>query len=147
MERRILFLGPPGAGKGTQAKRLATALKVPHISTGDMLRRSVVLGTELGRQAEAIMAAGDLIPDDLVVSMVIERLEEEDTRHGYLLDGFPRNEAQAVAFDLGMTDRSIELALLIEVDEVELISRLQGRAAELGRSDDNEQTIARRLEF
>ena len=146
MGRRILFLGPPGVGKGTQALRLATVIGVPHISTGDMLRRAVARGTDLGHKAEAIMAAGDLVPDDLVVAMVAQRLGEPDAACGYLLDGFPRNVAQAVALDADMGTDAIELALSIEVEEDELVRRLQSRAAQLGRSDDNERTIRRRLE-
>lgn len=146
MGRRILFLGPPGAGKGTQAQMLARTLGVPHISTGEMLRRAVAQGTKLGQQAEAIMAAGDLVPDDLVVAMVAERLSEADARCGYLLDGFPRNTSQAAALDAEIGQGAMEMALSIEVDEAELVSRMLGRAAELGRSDDNEDTIRRRLE-
>ncbi len=146
MGRRILFLGPPGAGKGTQAKRLASVLGVPHISTGEMLRRAVELGTELGKKAEAIMAAGDLVPDGLVVAMVAERLAEDDARCGYLLDGFPRNAAQAAALDAEIGEGAMELAISIEVGADELMARLLGRAAELGRSDDNEETIGRRLQ-
>jgi adenylate kinase len=146
MGRRVLFLGPPGAGKGTQAVRLAAALGVPHISTGEMLRRAVADGTERGQQAEAIMASGDLVPDDLVVAMVAERLQESDAACGYLLDGFPRNVAQAAALDAGIGDGAIEFALSIEVDEHELVRRLLERAARLGRSDDNEEIIRRRLE-
>ena len=146
MGRRILFLGPPGAGKGTQAARLAATLGVPHISTGDMLRRAVQAGTPLGKKAEAIMAAGDLVPDDLVVAMVGERLAEPDAACGYLLDGFPRNVAQASALDAEIGQGSMELALSLEVDRDELMRRLLGRAADLGRSDDNEETIGRRLQ-
>jgi len=146
MGRRILFLGPPGAGKGTQAALLASALGVPHISTGDMLRSAVAQGTDLGRKAEAIMTAGDLVPDDLVVAMVAERLGEADAVCGYLLDGFPRNVAQAVALDREVGADGIEFALSIEVAADELVRRLLSRATELGRSDDNEETIRRRLE-
>lgn len=146
MGRRLLFLGPPGAGKGTQAMRLAKALGVPHISTGEMLREAVAEGTDLGKQAEAIMAAGDLVPDELVVAMVKERLSRDDAACGYLLDGFPRNVAQAEALDEAMSDGAIELALLLEAAEQELVDRLLNRAIELGRKDDNEDTIRRRLD-
>ena len=146
MGRRILFLGPPGAGKGTQAARLARTLGVPHISTGEMLRRAVRLGTDLGKKAEAIMAAGNLVPDALVVAMVAERLSEEDAACGYLLDGFPRNAAQAAALDAEVGEGAMELALSIEVNEPELMARMLGRATDLGRSDDNEATISRRLQ-
>lgn len=141
-----MFLGPPGAGKGTQAVRLSVAIGVPHVSTGDMLREAVAEGTELGRRAEAIMTAGDLVPDELVVTMVAERLGRGDGACGYLLDGFPRNAKQAAALDEELGDGSLELVLLLEVDEEELVTRLLNRAEELGRADDNEETIRRRLE-
>lgn len=145
MARRILFLGPPGAGKGTQAAMLAKALKVPHISTGVMLREAVAAGTELGKQAESVMAAGDLVSDDLVVAIVDERLEEDDARCGYLLDGFPRNVAQANALNDAVID-AIGTVLLLEVDTDELVARLLKRSEDEGRADDNEATIRRRLE-
>ena len=144
MGRKILFLGPPGAGKGTQAERVARALGVPHISTGAMLRDNVEAGTELGRQADAIMQAGDLVPDEIVVAMVKERLAQEDAACGYLLDGFPRNTAQAAALDAATGGDAIEVALLLEADEDELVDRLLKRAAEQGRADDNEETIRNR---
>ena len=146
MGRRILFLGPPGAGKGTQAKLLARALGVPHISTGEMLRSAVAAGTDLGRRAEAIMAAGELVPDDLVIALVEERLAEDDARCGYLLDGFPRNVDQARALTEAVGDDAIELALLLDVSEDEIVSRLLQRAEAEGRADDTEETIRRRLE-
>ena len=145
MGRQLLFLGPPGAGKGTQAKLLATALGIPHISTGDMLRSAVAAGTDLGRRAESIMAAGDLVPDDLVVALVEERLAEADALCGYLLDGFPRNVEQARALDDAVGDDAIELALLLDVPEDELVDRLLKRAQAEGRADDTEATIRRRL--
>ena len=146
MGRRILFLGPPGAGKGTQAVMVARALGVPHISTGEMLRAAVAEGTGLGKQAEAIMAAGDLVPDELVIAMVAERLAADDALCGYLLDGFPRNVDQAQALAEKIGDDALEVALLLEVEEDELVLRLLNRARELGRSDDNEDTIRNRLE-
>jgi len=145
MGRRILFLGPPGAGKGTQAAMLATALGVPHVSTGVMLREAVADGTELGRRAKSIMDSGDLVPDDLVVAIVEERLARDDAACGYLLDGFPRNVAQAQALTAALGDDSVQVALLLDVDEDEIVDRLMKRAAE-GRADDNEDTIRRRLE-
>ncbi|MGI9666716.1 MAG: adenylate kinase [Acidimicrobiia bacterium] len=145
MARRILFLGPPGAGKGTQAAMLAKALKVPHISTGAILRDAVAAGTELGKEAESVMAAGDLVSDDLVVAIVDARLAEEDARCGYLLDGFPRNVAQANALNDAVVD-AIGTVLLLEVDTDELVARLLKRSADEGRADDNEETIRRRLE-
>jgi adenylate kinase len=144
MGRRLLFLGPPGAGKGTQAAMLARAIGVPHISTGAMLRDNVSRGTELGLQAQAIMAAGDLVPDDLVVAMVKDRLSQEDAICGFLLDGFPRNVVQAEALDAAMGGGALELALLLEADEEELVQRLLKRAQDEGREDDNEDTIRNR---
>jgi adenylate kinase len=125
---------------------LARALGVPHISTGDMLRAAVAAGTDLGKQAEAIMAAGDLVPDDLVVAMVAERLHADDAGCGYLLDGFPRNVEQADALAQKMGEGSLEVAMLLDVDEEELVARLMNRARELGRTDDNEGTVRRRLQ-
>lgn len=145
MGRRILFLGPPGAGKGTQAKLLARTLGVPHVSTGEMLRDAVAEGTELGRRAESIMAAGDLVPDDLVIALVSDRLGRTDAACGYLLDGFPRNVLQAEELFGVVGGQAIETVLLLEVPEEELVARLVERAAE-GRADDNEDTIRRRLE-
>lgn len=145
MGRRILFLGPPGAGKGTQATRLARAIGVPHISTGVMLRQNVADGTELGLKAQAIMAAGDLVPDELVVAMVDDRLAQDDAACGYLLDGFPRTLAQAEALDAAVGEGAMEIAVLLEADEDELVARLLQRAIDEGREDDNEGTIRNRL--
>ena len=124
---------------------LARAIGVPHISTGEMLRQAVAAGTDLGKQAEAIMKAGDLVPDDLVVAMVAERLAQDDAACGYLLDGFPRNEFQAAALDAALGEGALEVALLLEADEDELVARLLKRAADQGRADDNEATIRNRL--
>jgi adenylate kinase len=145
MARRILFLGPPGAGKGTQAAMIARALHVPHISTGEMLRDAVTRGTDLGKEAEGVMSAGDLVSDDLVVAIVDERLSEDDATCGYLLDGFPRNIAQAEALNDAVIN-AIGTVVLIEADAGELVNRLMKRAAQEGRADDNEETIRRRLE-
>jgi len=145
MARRILFLGPPGAGKGTQAAMIARALHIPHISTGEMLRDAVSRGTDLGREVEGVMAAGDLVSDDLVVAIVDERLSEADAKCGYLLDGFPRNIAQAEALNDAVIN-AIGTVVLLEADADELVNRLMKRAAQEGRADDNEDTIRRRLE-
>lgn len=145
MARRILLLGPPGAGKGTQATLLANALHVPHISTGEMLRSAVAAGTDLGKQAESIMAAGELVSDGIMVSMVDERLSLEDARCGYLLDGFPRTLGQAEALNDSVVD-AIGTVVMLDVDTEEVVQRLLKRAAEEGRADDNEETIRRRLE-
>ncbi len=145
MARRILLLGPPGAGKGTQATLLANALHVPHISTGDMLRSAVADGSDLGRRVESIMAAGELVSDDLVVAIVDERLSKDDARCGYLLDGFPRTIGQAEALNDSVVD-AIGTVVLLDVPTEEVVQRLLKRAEDEGRSDDNEETIRRRLE-
>jgi len=139
------MLGPPGAGKGTQAERLARAIGIPHLSTGDMLRTNVANDTDLGRQAKAFMEAGDLVPDELVTAMVIDRLGQDDAACGYLLDGYPRNPAQAGSLVDAFGDEVLELALLLEVDPEELVQRLVLRGQEQGRSDDTEAVIRNRL--
>ncbi len=145
MARRILLLGPPGAGKGTQATLISSALHVPHISTGEMLRAAVAARTDLGKQAESVMAAGELVSDELVVAIVDERLAQEDARCGYLLDGFPRNVAQADALNDSVVN-AIGTVVLLNVDAEEVIARMMHRAEEEGRADDNEEAIRRRLE-
>ena len=142
MGRRLLLVGPPGAGKGTQAERLTVAIGIPHISTGDMLRDHVTRGTELGAEAKRTMDTGALVPDAVVVAMVAERLKEADAACGYLLDGFPRNDAQADALDEAVGSDAVETVLYLDVPEDELVSRLMGR----GRSDDTEESIRTRLE-
>lgn len=146
MGRRILFLGPPGGGKGTQAKLLTKALGVPHVSTGDMLREAVASESDLGKKASEFMAAGDLVPDDLVVAMVEERLARDDAQCGYVLDGFPRNVDQAEALASALGADGIETTIVLHVDEAQIVERLLRRAALEGRPDDNEATIRRRLE-
>ncbi len=145
MARRILLLGPPGAGKGTQATLITNALHVPHISTGDMLRAAVAAGTDLGKQAGSVMASGELVSDELVVAIVDERLSHDDARCGYLLDGFPRNVAQADALN-DLVVNAIGTVVLLNVDADEVIVRMMRRAEEEGRADDNEESIRRRLE-
>ena len=142
MKQRLLFLGPPGAGKGTQAQRLAQAQGLLHLSTGDLLRAEVQAGSELGREAEAVMARGELVSDELVLAIVRSRLLQSNG--GWLLDGFPRNLAQAEALDTLLQElgQPIELVVLMELDDAVLIQRLLSR----GRSDDNEQVIRHRLE-
>lgn len=142
----ILLMGPPGAGKGTQADILVKTRALRQLSTGDMLRDHVKRGTDLGKQAKIIMDAGDLVSDDLIVAMVRSELEAMQVKR-VLLDGFPRTTTQAIELDKLLNELSIEIdsAILITVEEEELISRLLNRANELGRSDDNEETIRNRM--
>lgn len=125
----LVLLGPPGAGKGTQAEGLSARLGVPHISTGDMLREALASGTEVGLQAKKYMDAGELVPDPVVVAIVAERLARPDCEPGWLLDGFPRNEAQAAALDgeLGDIGHEITAVLYLEVSPEEVVKRLSGR--------------------
>jgi adenylate kinase len=145
---RMVLLGPPGAGKGTQAARLAERAGIPHIATGDIFRANVAQRTRLGRRAQRYMDRGDLVPDEVVIAMVMERLAEPDCADGFLLDGFPRTVAQAGALDrrLAELEAPLSAALNFEVTEEELFRRLAGRSAALHRSDDTEQTIRHRLE-
>lgn len=125
----IVLLGPPGAGKGTQAQRIAAATKLLHISTGDMFRENVKLGTELGVLANSYMSKGELVPDDVTIRMLLERISRPDAAEGAMFDGFPRNVVQAVALDAALAERGakIDRALLISVADDELIARLGGR--------------------
>ena len=165
----IVLLGAPGAGKGTQAAKLVEEFKIPHISTGDMLRAAVSAGTPLGKKAKSFMDAGELVPDDVIIGLVIDRLQDPDTDAGFILDGFPRTSAQAVALDaeLGKLERPLDGALLVDVDPEVIIKRLTSRrmCKECGyigsasdavcpkcggemyqRDDDNEATVRNRLE-
>lgn len=141
---RVIFLGPPGAGKGTQAQLLCEGAKVPHISTGDILRAAVKAKTELGQKAEGYMSAGELVPDDLILGLIRERLGEADATNGWLLDGFPRNVEQAKFLNalLDEIGQTCEVVINLEVPDDELVTRLLAR----GRSDDKEDVIRNRLE-
>ncbi len=175
-ELNLILLGPPGAGKGTQAERLGDDFGIPHISTGDILREQVAEGTELGQQAKGFMDAGELVPDEVIIGMITARLGVGDARDGFLLDGFPRNEQQAdaLADALRGLDRRLNAALLVDVPDEEVVRRLAGRrvcvknpshiyhvdfdppkhegvcdqdgARLIQRDDDREETIRRRLE-
>jgi adenylate kinase len=145
---RVLLIGPPGAGKGTQASRIADHFDLARIATGDLLREQVANGTELGKVAKEYMDRGDLVPDELVIAMVMERLAERDCQSGFVLDGFPRTVNQAEALDRQLVDLGSPLhaVLCFEAAEEELLRRLAGRAAAQHRADDAEQTIRHRLE-
>jgi adenylate kinase len=140
---RIVFLGPPGSGKGTQAQRLKDYLQVAHLSTGEMLRDAVQTGTRLGRTADSYMSTGRLVPDDVVLAIVVDRLADDDCAQGCLFDGFPRTVPQAEALDRLLAERGtpLDLVLALEVSEALLIERLLAR----GRTDDDRQTIGERF--
>jgi adenylate kinase len=146
----IVFIGPPGAGKGTQAQRLASHLNVPHLSTGEMLRDAEESGTELGRKAAAFMKNGQLAPDELVVKIIGQRIEQPDCARGCLFDGFPRtiNQAEELDRQLSLDQRALDLVLELHVEEDELVRRLLRRAkhADKPRADDTPEAIPKRLE-
>lgn len=175
-ELNLILLGPPGAGKGTQAERLQADFSLAHVSTGDMLRSQVTEGTELGKEAKGYMDRGELVPDEVIIGMIAERMQQPDAREGFLLDGFPRNESQADALDAALREhgRRLTAVLRIDVPDDELLRRLTGRrvcvknpshiyhveldppkhegvcdqdgARLIQRDDDSEETISRRLE-
>jgi adenylate kinase len=151
---RLILLGPPGAGKGTQADRLSQRIGIPKLSTGDMLRAAVKAGSELGKRVEGIMSDGGLVPDEIVLGIIDARIDEADARKGFILDGFPRTIAQAVGLDDLLAKRGLALDSVIEirVDENALIDRITTRAKEAAargepvRKDDNPETLGRRLQ-
>ncbi|MGD1858430.1 MAG: adenylate kinase [Leptolyngbyaceae cyanobacterium] len=145
---RLIFLGPPGAGKGTQAKRLSQVCQVSHISTGDIFRTAVAMQTELGKKVQFYLDAGELVPNELVLDLVQERLSADDVSAGWLLDGFPRNVGQAKFLDdlLQQLDQPIDCVVNLEVPDEVILSRLVKRGQEEGRSDDTEETIRNRLD-
>lgn len=126
---RMILIGPPGAGKGTQAAKLVTTYQIPHISSGDMLRAAVKEGTELGKEADGYMKRGALVPDDLVIAMIIERIDKDDCKKGFMLDGFPRTRPQAEALDRALAKAGVTLdaVVLIKVPDELIVSRITGR--------------------
>lgn len=144
---RIVLLGAPGSGKGTQATLMVEALGLTHISTGVLLRAAVAAGSPLGRAAKAVMDRGELVSDDIMLGLIEERLTQSDVTDGFILDGYPRNLVQAEALDglLQRLDQPVDQALQIDVDPEEVIQRIAGRAAAEGRSDDSEEVVRNRM--
>ena len=143
----LLVLGPQGAGKGTQAKRISSEYAIPHISTGDMFRAAIAAGTELGKRVEPLLASGTLVPDDVTIALIRERLSGDDATGGFVLDGFPRNLAQAEALDemLGEIGRGLDAILFFDVPDDVGMERALGRARLENRADDTAEVIAARL--
>ena len=144
---KIIMLGAPGAGKGTQAKQIADKYGVPHISTGDIFRANIKNGTELGKKAKTYMDQGALVPDELTCDLVMDRIQQDDCKNGFVLDGFPRTIAQAEALKKMLAERGQDVSVMLdlEVPEDELMVRLIKRGKDSGRADDNEETIKKRL--
>lgn len=145
---RLVLLGAPGSGKGTQAARLKEHLQVPHISTGDLLRAEVAAGSKLGLEAKGVMARGELVSDAILLGMLEDRFSRADTANGFILDGYPRNLAQAAALDglLGRLKQSFDYAVQLDVATELLVERIAGRAREEGRADDTPESVRTRLQ-
>ncbi len=145
----ILLLGPQGSGKGTQAKLIASARGVPHVASGDMLRAAMAAGTPFGLLVKPIYDAGELVPDELMIGLIRERLEAADARDGFVLDGFPRNLAQAEALDAMLAEigRDLDVVFEFQIPDGLCVARMLQRAEEEGRSDDTPEVIGRRLEI
>lgn len=145
---RLVLLGPPGSGKGTQATRLKDLLQIPHISTGDLLRAEVAAGTELGLAAKEVMARGELVSDEILLGMIRSRLSREDVANGFILDGYPRNVAQANALEALLADINQPLQAVVQLDVPSelLVERIAGRAKAEGREDDNPESVRKRLQ-
>lgn len=143
----LIIFGPPGAGKGTQAVKIAEKYSVAHISTGDILRGAVKNGTELGLKAKEFMDKGELVPDELVIGIIKDRVKEKDCENGFLLDGFPRTLPQADALDSMLSNEGMEIdaVVSVEVEDSEIITRILKRAQEEGRADDTEDVVKNRL--
>ncbi len=148
MPLNILLLGPQGAGKGTQAKRISDEYGVPHIASGEILRAERAAGTELGRRVKDVYDRGDLVSDDLMIDLIRNRLEEPDTESGFVLDGFPRTTAQAEALDSILSDlgRTFSVAFALQIPDAVAFERLRRRAEVEGRTDDTDEAIQRRLD-
>jgi adenylate kinase len=145
---RIVLLGAPGSGKGTQAALLVQNLDLPHISTGEVLRSAAESGTVLGQKAKVVMDRGELVPDDIMLGLMEERLSQPDVENGFILDGYPRNIAQAEALDelLERLGQPVDEALQIDVDTEAVVRRIAKRAQQEGRSDDTEEVVRKRLD-
>lgn len=145
---RLVLLGAPGSGKGTQAARLKEHLQVPHVSTGDLLRAEVAAGSKLGLEAKEVMASGNLVSDEILLGMLEDRFSRPDTNGGFILDGYPRNLAQADALDklLSRIRQPMDYAVQLEVPTELLVERIAGRAKAEGRADDSPESVRRRLQ-